>query len=98
MRFRDASDPVWAIFFDPGSGRLYATKSLKLLLRPFRPGHKNEITPILDSLISKVGRDFSMITSRPFRLRHDMLARARSSGVWKTAWKSDPALGVISIQ
>jgi len=47
MRFRDASDPVWAIFFDPGSGRLYATKSLKLLLRPFRPGHKNEITPIL---------------------------------------------------
>ena len=46
MRFRDASDPVWAIFFDPGSGRLYATKSLKLLLRPFRPGHKNEIAAI----------------------------------------------------
>ena len=47
MRVRAASDPVWAARFDPRSGRLDTRKSVKLLLRPFRPGHKNEITPIL---------------------------------------------------
>jgi hypothetical protein len=41
-----SSNPAWRIVFDPGSGRLYASKSVKLLLRPFRPGHKNEIAPI----------------------------------------------------
>jgi hypothetical protein len=46
MRVRAASDPVWAIAFDPGSGRLDSSKSVKLLLRPFRPGHKNEIAAI----------------------------------------------------
>jgi len=40
-------NPVWPIVFDPGSGRLYTSKSDKLLLRPFRPRHYNEIAPII---------------------------------------------------
>ena len=46
MKVSAASDPAWAIVFNPSSGCLYAGKSVKLLLRPVRPGHKNEIAPI----------------------------------------------------
>jgi hypothetical protein len=47
MRVRAASNPSRPIAFDPGSGCLYTSKSVKLLLRPFWPGHKNEIARIL---------------------------------------------------
>ena len=47
MRVRAAREPVWPIVFDPSAGRLYTSKSVNLLLGPFRPGHKNEIASIL---------------------------------------------------
>ena len=77
MRVRAASDPVWAVLFDPRSGRLDTCKSVKLLLRPFRPDHKNEITAILRLADFEEGRYFSIITLLPSRLPHDMLAGPR---------------------
>ena len=69
MRVEVASDPVCAIVFDPGSGRLYSGKSAKLLLRPLRPGHKNEIARIFRLTDFKGRTVFNVITSRPLQLR-----------------------------
>jgi len=40
-------NPAWPMVFDPGSGSLHTIKPVKLLLRPFRPGHNNQVAPIL---------------------------------------------------
>jgi hypothetical protein len=94
MRVRAASDPVWAIFFDPGSGRLYTSKSVKLLLRPFRPGHKDEITPIPRLANFEGGAGFQYNHIATFRLPHDMLPRTRRSGVLRPKISDGPQLTV----
>jgi hypothetical protein len=43
MRVRATSDPAWPIVFDPDLSSLCASKSIKLLLWAFRPGHNDEI-------------------------------------------------------
>jgi hypothetical protein len=78
MRVRAASDPVWADLFDPRSGRLDTCKSVKLLLRPFRPGHKNEITAILRLADFEGGTVFQRNHIATSRLPHDMLAPAQN--------------------
>jgi len=78
MRVRAVIDPAWPIVFYPGSGCLYTSKSAKLLLRSFRPGHKNEIAPILRLDDFEGGPVFQHNHIATFRLPHDMLARTRT--------------------